>query len=84
VVMSIIKLIVEDKPLVALGTPGIMCLLAGVFFGVWMLRVYAAEHQIVTNVALASLAFIMMGFFCLSTAITLYAISRLLRKINGK
>jgi glycosyltransferase involved in cell wall biosynthesis len=82
--VSIIKLVVEDKPLQVLGMPGIMCLLAGVFFGVWMLQVYAAEHQIVTNVALASLAFIMIGFFCLSTAITLYAISRLARKMNDR
>jgi glycosyltransferase involved in cell wall biosynthesis len=84
VVMSIIKLVVEDKPLQVLGIPGIICLMAGASFGVWLLQIYAAEHQIMTNVALASLAFIMMGFFCLSTAITLYAISRLLRKINGK
>lgn len=84
VVMSIIKLVVEDKPLIVLGIPGIMCLMAGASFGVWLLQIYAAEHQIMTNVGLASLAFIMMGFFCLSTAITLYAISRLARKMNNR
>ncbi len=84
VVMSIIKLIVEDKPLIVLGIPGIVCLIAGASFGVWMLQIYAAGHQIMTNVALASLAFIMIGFFCLSTAITLYAISRLARKMNNR
>ena len=84
VVMSIVRLVVEDKPLMLLGMPGILCLVVGAVFGVWMLQIYAAEHHIVTNIALASVAFILIGFFALSTAITLYAISRLVRKTNSK
>jgi glycosyltransferase involved in cell wall biosynthesis len=79
VVMSIIRLIVEEKPLMVLGVPSILFLFAGVSFGVWMLQLYALEHRIVTNIALASLSFLVIGFFMLSTAITLYAISRLKR-----
>jgi len=52
-------------------------LFAGVGFGVWMLQLYSLEHRIVTNIALASIAFLLIGFFLLSTAVTLYAISRL-------
>ena len=84
VIMSMVKLVVEDKPLTLLGMPGIICLIAGVVFGVWMLQIYAAEHRIVTNIALASMAFVLMGFFALFTAITLYAISRLVEKTNNK
>jgi glycosyltransferase involved in cell wall biosynthesis len=84
VAMCIIKLLVEDKPLQMLGVPGIICLVVGTIFGVWMLQLYAIEHQITTNIALASIAFILIGFFCLSTAITLYAISRLAEKMNKK
>jgi glycosyltransferase involved in cell wall biosynthesis len=84
VVMSIIRLIVEEKPLMLLGVPSILFLFAGVSFGVWMLHIYAIEHHIETNVALASLSFIIIGFFMLSTAITLYAISRISRKTNEK
>jgi glycosyltransferase involved in cell wall biosynthesis len=80
VVRSIVRLVVEDKPLAALGIPGIACLTTGALFGVWMLQIYAAEHRIVTNIALASMAFTITGFFCLSTAITLYAISRLAKR----
>ncbi|RLI41926.1 hypothetical protein DRO69_11000 [Candidatus Bathyarchaeota archaeon] len=80
VVMSIVRLVVEDKPLTMLGIPGVLCLIIGAFFGVWMLQIYAAEHRIVTNIALASIAFILIGFFALSTAITLYAISTFARK----
>jgi glycosyltransferase involved in cell wall biosynthesis len=84
VIMSIVRLIVEKRPLVMLGIPGLLCLAAGVLFGAWMLQIYAAEHRIVTNVALASMAFVFIGFFTLSTAITLYAISRLVEKTNKR
>jgi glycosyltransferase involved in cell wall biosynthesis len=84
VVMSIVRLVVEERPLTVLGLPGVLCLIAGVLFGVWMLQIYAIEHRIVTNIALASLAFVLVGFFAIFTAVTLYAITRILRKINGK
>lgn len=84
VIMSIIRLVVEDKPLTLLGIPGILSLIAGAVFGTWMLQIYAAEHRIVTNIALASIAFTVIGFFALSTTITLYAISRLAEKTNRK
>jgi glycosyltransferase involved in cell wall biosynthesis len=84
VVMSIVRFIVEEKPLTLLGIPGLLCLIAGLGFGVWMLQIYAIGHYIVTNIALASVAFVLIGFFLLSTSITLYAISRIAKKVNGK
>ena len=84
VVMSVIRFIVEEKPLTVLGFPGILFLLTGFAFGVWTLQIYAAEHMIVTNVALAALAFVVIGFFMLTTGIVLYAIQRLSKKITGK
>lgn len=83
VVASIIKLVVEDKPLAMLGLPGILCLVVGAIFGVWMLQLYTVKHNIETNVALASIAFVLIGFFALSTSITLYAISRLVKRTNN-
>jgi len=82
VVGSIVKIIVEEKPLITLGLPGILFLITGAFFGVWMLQIYSAARHIVTNIALASIGFSLIGFFCLSTAITLYAIRRLAERID--
>jgi glycosyltransferase involved in cell wall biosynthesis len=84
VIASIIRLVVEDRPLLLLGIPGVLSLLIGVFFGVWMLEIYAVEQRIATNIALASIAFILIGFFAVFTAITLYAIARLAKKMNSK
>jgi glycosyltransferase involved in cell wall biosynthesis len=84
VLMSIVKLVIEDRPLLLMGVPGATFLVVGAFFGVWMLQIYGAAHYIVTNIALASLAFVLIGFFLLSTSITLYAISRLAERTTGK
>jgi glycosyltransferase involved in cell wall biosynthesis len=84
VIMSIIRLIVEERPLTVLGIPGLFCLFGGIGFAVWMLQLYATTHSIVTNVALAALAFTLIGFFMLSTAITLYAITRIARNNPAK
>lgn len=77
---SITKLVIEEKPLKLLGLPGILLLAIGIVFGVWTLQIYGTQHYIVTNIALAALGFVMIGFFALSTAITLYAISRLVAR----
>lgn len=84
VIKSIVKLVIEDKPLLILGIPGALSLLIGTVFGVWMLQIYATEHYIITNIALASISFVLIGFFMLSTGITLYAISRLAEKTKER
>ena len=82
VVFSLIRLIVEERPLLYLGIPSLLCLLTGVGLGLWMLQIYTINHAIETNVALASLSFILIGFFMLSTAITLYAMARISEKFT--
>jgi glycosyltransferase involved in cell wall biosynthesis len=80
VVSSIIRIVVEERPLVFLGVPGVIILSAGVLLGLWMLEIYVANRYIETNLALAAIAFVLVGAFCLFTAITLYAILRLAQK----
>jgi glycosyltransferase involved in cell wall biosynthesis len=82
VLMAVIRLVVEERPLLFLGLPGLLSLLAGTGFGVWMLQIYAVTHRITTNIALAAIAFVLIGMFTIFTAITLYAISRQAQK-NG-
>jgi glycosyltransferase involved in cell wall biosynthesis len=86
VLSTIIKLIVEESPLVYLGIPGLGLLTIGVFFGLWTLQIYATSdpHRIVTNLALATVFFGLSGIFALFTAITLYAIARLVKKTTSQ
>jgi len=83
VLMSIIRLVVEERPLLFLGLPGLLSLLAGTGFGVWMLQIYAVTRHVTTNIALAAIAFVLIGMFSIFTAITLYAISRQSQKMNN-
>jgi len=80
VLATIIRLVVEERPLFYLGIPGAILISIGIGFGIWTLRLYTEMGYIVTNVALASLAFSLIGIFTLFTAITLYAIVRLTQK----
>ena len=68
------------RQLLLLGVPGLLFLFAGMGFGVWMLQNYVVTHQIATNIALAAIAFVLIGMFTLFTSITLYAISRQAQK----
>jgi len=83
VISTIIRLIVEERPLTYLGIPGAILLSVGGFFALWTLQLLALERRIVTNLALASLAFTMIGIFCIFTAITLYAILRATKRRTG-
>jgi glycosyltransferase involved in cell wall biosynthesis len=81
VISTIIRLVVEERPLTYLGVPGALLLSVGFVFGLWMLQIYAAEGRIVTNIALVSFTFLLIGAFVVFTAITLFAILRLTKKL---
>ena len=83
-VWSIVKLVVEDRPLLFLGVPGIVFLVVGSIIGVWMLELYTATAVLETTIAISSIGLIILGFFTISTAITLYAITRLSEKLGAK
>jgi glycosyltransferase involved in cell wall biosynthesis len=82
VISTIIRMVVEERPLTYLGIPGAFLLGLGMFFGLWTIQLYyiTEPHRIVTNVALASIAFTLIGIFFIFTAITLYAILRAIKK----
>lgn len=84
VIMSIVRMVVEERPLTLLGIPGLIFLLSGTGFGIWMLKLFVEEQRIVTNLALAAMAFVLIGIFMLFFSVTLYAISRQSQKTKLK
>ena len=84
VLATIIRLVVEERPLFYLGMPGAIMLIIGIGFGIWTVQLYTFARYIVTNVALAAVAFTLIGTFTLFTAVTLYAIIRLTQKIRAE
>jgi len=84
VFLAIIKLVVEEHPLIYLGLPGMVLLAVAVLFGIWTMQLYTIEGRIVTNVALVTIAFGLAGIFAIFTAITLFAIARLAEKATRR
>jgi glycosyltransferase involved in cell wall biosynthesis len=80
-IWSMFKLAVNERPLFFLGVPGLVSLMVGALFGVLLLNSYVSTAALATNVILAFMGFMLLGFFAVSTSIILYAISRLSKKI---
>jgi glycosyltransferase involved in cell wall biosynthesis len=70
-IMSIFRLAVEKRPLIFLGLPGLLSIFTGIFFNLWMINICSA-FSVVTDLALASFGFVLIGFLMMSTAIILY------------
>jgi glycosyltransferase involved in cell wall biosynthesis len=70
-----------QKPLLYLGLPGAACFVIGFWFGEFTIRTYLAEQRVVTNMAVASITFIFLGMFTVSTAINMI---RAERKRSGR
>lgn len=81
---TIIRLVVEERPLFYLGLPGIFSLLIGILFAIWTVQLYTITHNLITNIFLTSMIFTLIGIFTIFTAITLYAVVRSTQKLKPK
>lgn len=70
-----------QKPLLYLGVPAAVALSIGFVFGFWGLQIYVTEQKMPTNMAVASIALILIGLFTVSMAITVVREGR--KKNNG-
>jgi hypothetical protein len=61
----------------------LVCLFVGSLLGVWMFDVYTSTYVLQTSIVVSSIGLIILGFFAVSTAITLHAIARLPQKLKN-
>lgn len=80
VIGTILRVVVEERPLVFLGIPGMVLILVGLSMGVWALQLYTSGVGLIVSIALIASSLFMIGLFTMFTAITLYAIIRLSEK----
>jgi len=69
-VMFTAAVVRAQRPLVYLGVPGLVSLLTGLYFGFFLVAAYLRQGIILMNVGMASLAFILIGLFSLSMALS--------------
>ena len=79
VVLSTIKYIAIERPLVFYGIPGIIFLAIGLLFGAWTIQIFSNEGEVITNIALVGIGGVILGTVLIITATILYSISSLIK-----
>jgi glycosyltransferase involved in cell wall biosynthesis len=74
VILSTLKYVAIERPLIFYGIPGIIFLLVGLAFGVWTIQIYSEQGQVITNIALVGIGGVIMGTILMLTATILYSI----------
>ena len=80
VILSTLKYVAIERPLVFYGIPGIIFLLVGLAFGVWTIQIYSEEGQVITNIALVGVSGVIMGTILMLTATILYSIVSVVKR----
>ena len=80
VILSTLKYVAIERPLVFYGIPGIIFLLAGLVFAAWTIQIYSVEGQVITNIALVGVSGVIMGTILILTATILYSIVSVIKK----
>ena len=82
VILSTMKYVSIERPLVFYGIPGIVLFSIGLFFLVWTIQLFADVGRIFTNVALVSISSIFLGSLLIVTAIILFSTVSVIREKN--
>jgi glycosyltransferase involved in cell wall biosynthesis len=82
VVNGILTLIGQYRPFLFFGSIGIVCLVAGFFWGVWVVDIYTRIRELAIGYALISALLMIIGASSLFTGIMLHAVTNLLREIK--
>ena len=80
VILSTLKYVAIERPLVFYGIPGIIFLLIGLAFGIWTIQIYSEEGMVITNIALVGVSGVIMGTILILTSTILYSIVSVVRR----
>ena len=82
VVLSTMKYVSIERPLLFYGIPGLILFGIGIFFAVWTLQIFSESRQIITNIALIGMGGLILGALFIMTAIILYSTVSVVREKN--
>jgi len=74
---TVLRLVVEDRPLLLLGVPGFFLTMVGVFTGGYFLWYFNTTHYFSLPLALITFGALVIGVLLIITSFILYAMSRL-------
>jgi len=82
IVSLILRLTIEEKPLLYLGLPGTTLMLIGLLLSAYLLWIFNTTRYFSIPIALITLGALFMGTMLFITALILYAITRLMKKFS--
>ena len=81
VIVSTIKHVAMERPLLYYGVTGLCFLIVGLIFGGWTIQIYSETGSVTTNIALVGIGGVILGTILLITATILYSIANV---VGGK
>ena len=82
VILTIIKLVIETKPLVAFGIPSIFFFISSIISSVYVVNFYNEIGRLPLGMTVFTVLLISIGFFLLLAAMILYVLTRISYRIN--
>ena len=80
VIVSTIKHVAMERPLLYYGVTGLFFLIVGLIFGGWTIQIYSETGSVTTNIALVGIGGVILGTILLITATILYSIIILIKE----
>ncbi len=79
---TLLRIILEERPLLYLGLPGVSLVLVGLYFGWWALDLYLSSRYFSVPMALISVGSSIAGFLLIITSFQLYVIAKIRMEIR--
>ncbi len=80
VILSTIKHVAIERPLLYYGITGLCFLIVGLIFGGWTIQIYSESGSVTTNIALVGIGGVILGTVLLITGTILYSIVNVVRE----
>jgi glycosyltransferase involved in cell wall biosynthesis len=80
VILSTIKHVAIERPLLYYGVTGLCFLIVGLIFGSWTIQIYSEQKIVMTNIALIGIGGVILGTILLIAGTILYSIVNVVRE----
>ena len=82
VILTIFKLVIETKPLVAFGIPSFIFFLCSIVSSIFVINFYNEMGRLPLGMTIFTVLLVSIGFFLLLAAMILYVLSRISYRVN--
>ena len=83
-IMNLIELVALEEPLACLGLPGTICLIAGIGFTTHLVWLFNRTRYFSVPIAILALGALLLGMMLVTSAITLYTLKFIARKLGKR